>query len=144
MKIFPNVDTGGSSYEYWRAETLRKRADNPGERLFIVRGHLPRRPAAAADMLEKCDSVSRSVMSDSLQPHGLQPTRVLCPWNSLGKDTGVGCHALLQGIFATQGSNLGLLYCRQILYHLNHQGSLNLSKGLIEYQIPVRPLGQFN
>ena len=66
VKIFPNVDTGGSSYEYWRAETLRKSVDNPGEHLFIVRGHLPRRPAAAADMLEKCDSVSRSVMSDSL------------------------------------------------------------------------------
>ena len=36
----------------------------------------------------------------------------------------VGCHFLLQGIFLTQGSNLGLLHCRQILYHLNHQGSL--------------------
>ena len=40
-----------------------------------------------------------------------------------GKNTGVGCHALLQGIFPTQGSNLGLLHCRQILYHLSHQGS---------------------
>uniref|UniRef100_A0A8B9YL87 Nucleophosmin n=1 Tax=Bos mutus grunniens TaxID=30521 RepID=A0A8B9YL87_BOSMU len=37
--------------------------------------------------------------------------------------TGVGCHALLQGIFPTQGSNPGLLHCRQILYHLSHQGS---------------------
>ena len=36
---------------------------------------------------------------------------------------GVGCHALLQGIFTTQGSNAGLPHCRQILYHLNHQGS---------------------
>ena len=40
-----------------------------------------------------------------------------------GKNTGVGCHSLLQGIFPTQGSNLGLLDCRQILYHLRHQGS---------------------
>ena len=39
------------------------------------------------------------------------------------ENTGVGCHSLLQGIFPTQGSNLGLLHCRQILYHLSHQGS---------------------
>ena len=43
--------------------------------------------------------------------------------DSPGKNTGVGCHALLQGIFPTQGSNPGLLDCRQILYHLSHQGS---------------------
>ena len=35
-------------------------------------------------------------MSDSVQPHGLQPTRLPCPWDSLGKNTGVGCHFLLQ------------------------------------------------
>ena len=40
-----------------------------------------------------------------------------------GKNTGMGCHALLQGIFPTQGSNPGLPHCRQILYHLSHQGS---------------------
>ena len=51
------------------------------------------------------------------------PTRLLCPWNSPGKNTRVSCHFLLQGIFPTQGSNLGLLHCRQILYHLSHQGS---------------------
>ena len=39
---------------------------------------------------------SRSVMSDSVQPHGLQPTRLLLPWDSPGKNTGVGCHFLLQ------------------------------------------------
>ena len=44
----------------------------------------------------KC--VSHSVMSDSLQPHGLQPTRPLCPWDFPGKKTGVGCHFLLQGM----------------------------------------------
>ena len=43
--------------------------------------------------------------------------------NSPGKNTGVGCHALLQGIFPTRGSNPGLSHCRQILYHLSHQGS---------------------
>ena len=44
--------------------------------------------------------------------------------DSPGKNTGVGCHALLQGIFPTQGWNLGFLPCRQILYCLRHQGSL--------------------
>ena len=62
-------------------------------------------------------------MSDSLQPHGQWPARLLCPWNSPGKDTRVGCHFLLQVIFLTQGSNLGLLFCRQILYYQSHQGS---------------------
>ena len=52
-------------------------------------------------------SVSCSVMSGSLQPHGLQPTTVLCPRDFPGKNSGVGCHFLLHGIFPTQGSNLG-------------------------------------
>ena len=46
--------------------------------------------------------------------------RLLCPWDSPGKNTGVGSHSLLQGILRTQGLNPGLLYSRQILYHLNH------------------------
>ena len=52
---------------------------------------------------------------------------VVCPWNSVGKNTGVGCHSLLRGIFPTQGSNLGLLHCRQILYHLSYREALTLS-----------------
>ena len=66
---------------------------------------------------------SRSVMSNSFQPHGLEPTRFLCPWNSPGQNAGVGCHFLLQGIFLTQRFNLSPLNYRQILYHLNNQGS---------------------
>ena len=62
-------------------------------------------------------------MSNSVQPNGLQPTMLFSPWDSPGKNTGVGCHAFLQGIFLTQGPNPGLLHCRQILYHLSHQGS---------------------
>ena len=45
----------------------------------------------------------------SLQRYGLQPTRLLCPWDSPGKNTAVGCHALLQEIFPTQESNPSLL-----------------------------------
>ena len=67
-------------------------------------------------------SVSCSVVSDSLGPHGLCPPD-FCPWNSPGKNGGVGCHSLLLGIFLTQGWNLGLPDCRQILYSLSHQGS---------------------
>ena len=70
---------------------------------------------ASGDVL--CAVLSRSVVSDSLRSHGLQPPRLLCPWDSPGKNTGVGCHALLQGIFPTQGSNPGLPHCRQILSH---------------------------
>ena len=69
------------------------------------------------------ESVSRSVMSDSLQPHGLQPARLLCPWDFPGKNTGVGCHFFLYGIFPTQGLNPGLPHCGQTLYHLSHQES---------------------
>ena len=67
---------------------------------------------------------SCSVLSDSLRPHGLQPTMLLRPWAFPSKSTGVGCHFLLQGIFLTQGLNPGLPHCRQMLYHLSHQGSL--------------------
>ena len=45
-------------------------------------------------------------------------------WNSPGKDTGMGCHCLLQVILLTQGSNSGLQHCWHILYHLRHLGSL--------------------
>ena len=73
----------------------------------------------------KSESESRSVMSDSLQPHGLYS-----PWNSPGQNTGVGNLSLLQGIFPTQGSNPGLMHCRQILYQLSHKGS-NSYVGLV-------------
>ena len=66
----------------------------------------------------KRESESRSVVSDSLLPHGLYS-----PWNSPGQNTGVGSLSLLQGIFPAQGSNPGLPHCRRILYQLSHQGS---------------------
>ena len=63
--------------------------------------------------------LSRSIVPVSVLAHELWPTRLLCPWDSAGKSTGVGCHFLLQGIFPTQGSNLHLcISCagRWILY----------------------------
>ena len=53
-----------------------------------------------------------------------------------GKNNGVGSHSLLQGFFPIQGSNPGLLLCRQILYHLNHQGRLVYQEGWFLYQEP--------
>ena len=74
-------------------------------------------------------------MSDSLRPHG--PARLLCPWDSPGKNTGVGCHSLLQGIFAAQGWNSGLLNCRQVLYHLHYHRSPKLFQVILKYILTV-------
>ena len=54
---------------------------------------------------------------------GMVATRLLHPWDSPGKSTGVDCHFLLQGIVLTQGLNPGLLHCRRTLYPLSHQGT---------------------
>ena len=59
---------------------------------------------------------SRPVALTFLQPFGLWPSRLLCPQDFSGKNTEVGCHFFLQGIFLTQELNLHLLHCRQILY----------------------------
>jgi len=67
----------------------------------------------------KTETVSCSIVSNSLQPHGIWLTRLLCPWDSPGKNIGVGYHFLLRGIFRTQRSNPGLLHHRKILYHLS-------------------------
>ena len=61
-------------------------------------------------------------MSDSLFPYGLQLTRLLCPWDFPGKNTGVGCHSLLQGIFLTQG-----------LQHCRHQWSPTIIMDILKY-----------
>ena len=63
-------------------------------------------------------SESRSVISNSLWPHGLYS-----PWNPPGQNTRVGSLSLLRGIFPTQWSNPGLPHCRWILYQLSHKGS---------------------
>ena len=66
-------------------------------------------------------SESGLVMSESVMPWTMKPVRLLCLWNSPGKNTGVGCHSLLQGLFPCQGWNLGLLHCEQILYCMSHK-----------------------
>ena len=61
-------------------------------------------------------------------PHGLYPARLLCPWDFPGKNTGAGCHFLLQGIFPTQGSNSHLLYWQAGSLPLSHLGSPTLGR----------------
>ena len=63
------------------------------------------------------------VLITQLCPTLCDPMWLLCPWDFPGKNTRVGWYFLFQGIFPTQGWNLGLLHCSQILYHLSHQGS---------------------
>ena len=70
--------------------------------------------------LQLYESENRSVVSDSLRPHGQHN-----PWTSPGQNTGAGSLSLPQWIFSTQGSNQGLQHCRQMLYQLRHQGSPN-------------------
>ena len=80
-----------------------------------------------------CTPVVALVVSGSLRPHELQPATLLCPWDSPGKNTGVGCQALLQGIFPTQGSNphlLGLLHWQAGSYDEHHLGSSEVPTGL--------------
>ena len=75
-------------------------------------------------MFKMCVCVSHSIMANSLWPHGLTAYQALvCPWDSPGKNTAVGSHVLLQGIFLNQGSSPRLLHYRWIRYHLSHQGS---------------------
>ena len=81
------------------------------------------RPSSNPVAMSEWVSESHSVMLYSLWPHGLYS-----PWNSPGQNAGVGSCSLLQGIFPTQGSNPGLQHCRQILYHLSHQGSPRILK----------------
>ena len=63
----------------------------------------------------------RSVVSNPQRPHGLQPSRLLRPWDFLGKSTGVGCHCLLQGIML-DGNNF--------LHHTNREGSSSVKTGI--------------
>ena len=91
--------------------------------------HTPRRVGAAC----VCAQPLRRVR---VRPHGLQPVRLLCLWDSPGKSTGAGFHALLQGIFPVQGSNPGLPHCRRILYCLSHQGSSRILEWVLTIPSP--------
>ena len=70
-----------------------------------------------------------------LQTHELQPAWVLCPWDFPGNNTAVGSFSLLQGIFPTEGLNLRLLHCSQILYRLRYKGNSVWLRCLVIYLV---------
>ena len=70
-----------------------------------------------------CVCAQSLAMSNSLQPHGLHPARLLCPWDIPGKDTGLGCHFFLQGMFQTQRLNLCPLHWQMNSLPLSYLGS---------------------
>ena len=74
-------------------------------------------------LLRDVRGLSCSAVPDSLWTHRLQPSRRLCPLDFTGKNTGTGCHFLLEGIFLTQGSNPRLLHQQAGSLPLSHQGS---------------------
>ena len=88
----------------------------------------------AAEKLRKVKVLVTQFCPDCLRPHEPQPTRLLCPWDSPGKHTGVGCHFLLQGIFPTEGSNLFLLHWEGDSLPLGQLGSLPSPGGLVKMQ----------
>ena len=113
-----------SRQDNWSGLPFPSSLDLPGPRMD------PTPPSLQVDSLLSeppavlCCVLSLSVMSDSFQPHGLySPPGSSVHGDSPGKNIGVGCHALLQGIFPTHGSNPGLLHCRQILYCLSLPGN---------------------
>ena len=71
-----------------------------------------------------CCLVAKSCQT-LLQPHELEPVRLLCLWDFSGKNAGVGCHFLLQGLFLTQGSNLCLLHWQVDSLPLSQLGNSN-------------------
>ena len=96
-----------------------------GHRHSQIHPELPASPPSTLvfSILQACQLASAA--SDSVRPNGLSPAKPFCPWDSPGRNTGVSCCALLQGIFPTRGSNLGLS-CLLCLYHQCHLGSLLL------------------
>ena len=80
--------------------------------------------------------LGQPVVSDSLRPHGLCLTKLLCPWNSCpGKNAEVGSHSLLQRIFVTRGLNPGPPPRRRILYRLSHQSSPDVAARYWECEV---------
>ena len=107
-----------------------------------VKGYFCNSQGSLLRKLPEGDSESDSFVSDSLRLHGLYS-----PWYSPGQNTGVGSRSLLQSIFSIQGSNPGLLHCRQILYQLSPGkpkntavGSLSLLHGIFLTQESNRGL----
>ena len=100
-----------ATYDSWILYSWHNHIHEP--KILYIFGDIPKIVKMKVKWSESC-----SVVSDSLQPHGLYS-----PWNSLGQNTGVGSHSLLQWIFPTQEWNRGLMHCWWILYQLSYMGN---------------------
>ena len=88
-----SVELSNSTVKFIRKQTFQ------GWQGYLAKEQCVRLGSASCeDTLQPACLLSHSVVSDSLPPHGLQPTRLLGPWECPGKNTGLGCHSLLQGI----------------------------------------------
>ena len=120
------LSMGSSRQEYWSGLPCPLPGDlpDPGIEPTTVTS-----PALAGEFFTSSTTweapwvLSHSVVSESLQPHRLPLPGSSVDGDSPGRNTRVGCHALLQGIFSTQEWNPGLPHCRLTLYHLSHQGN---------------------
>ena len=126
-----------SRQEYWSGLPFPSPGDHPDP------GFEPAFPVLAGRFFTteppgKSENESHSVVSESLQPHGLYS-----PWNSPSQNTRVGSLSLLQGIFPTQGSNPGFTSCRQILYQLSYQGSPGILES-VAYPFSREPTQESN
>ena len=112
------------SHEIKRCFPWKKSYDKPRQHIkkqryhFADKGPSSQSYGFSSSHVWICECESHLVVSVSLRPHELYN-----PWNSPGQNPGVGNRSLLQVIFTTQGSNPGLVHCRQILYHLSHKES---------------------
>ena len=98
------LDRGGIRIRHWLKNSSNWQFKHQHQRKQLLkRNHRTQSRQLGHCIVTESENVSLSVTSDSLQPQGLQPARLFCPWNSPGKNTGVGSQALLQGIFLTQG-----------------------------------------
>ena len=116
-----------------KLQAARAAAGSAGGMALVSRRQLG--PWQAGSLVERIYGETLCVCVCSVMSNSLEPTRLLCPWDSPGKNTGGGCHALCQGIFPTQGSNLRLL----CLLHWQAD-SLPLSqRSLLEMTQDLRP-----
>ena len=108
----------GNPFHYSYLENLHGQRSLAG---YSPWGH---KESDATEQLHFLSSLSETYLSShSITRKSCSPPGSSVHGDFPGKNTGVGCYALLQGIFPAQGSNPGLLHCRWILYQLNHQGS---------------------
>ena len=125
---------------WWRYQKTANNIISASENDFFIYSLLKNKICHRESLL------SRSVTSDSLRPMHCSRPGSSVHGDSLGKNTGVGFHALLQGIFPTQGSKPDLSHCRRTLYRLGHQGSLtgvgshSLLQGIFPTQGPNQGL----